>query len=202
MKNEILLDYNNEIKRKKFHLLSFFVPLYYILFPDSVLIFVSLLTFIVIIIDLFRLYFIKKSSLPIIKHLNDTIRPYEKNHLMSATLLVITSLIIILFFSKEISILVISTAAICDTTAAIYGLKYGNIKLLFNKTFEGSFAFLISGFILILLLGHIIEFNLDIIFLLIAILIATLVEAITPTQYDNISVPLSMSLILHLFYLS
>ena len=201
MKNEALLNYKNEIKRKKFHLLSFFIPLYYIVFPDSILLFISLLLISILLIDIYRLYFNQNINISIIKHINTTIRPYEKNNLMSATLLVITSFIIIVIFSKEIAITSISIAAICDTSAAIYGLKYGKIKLLFNKTLEGSFIFLITGSILVFLLVYLINIELDIIFLIICVLIASITESITPTKYDNITVPLIMALLMNLFYL-
>ena len=91
--------------------------------------------------------------------------------------------------------------AICDTVAAIYGIKYGKIKLLFNKTLEGSFAFLIVGCILVFVLNYFINTKLDIIFLMICTLIATITESITPTKYDNITVPLFTALLLYLFYL-
>ena len=120
---------------------------------------------------------------------------------MSATLLVITSLLIILIFKREIAITAISMVAICDTIAAIYGMKYGKIKLFFNKTLEGSFAFLLSGCFLVSLLNYFINIELDIIFLIICTLIATITESITPTKYDNITVPLSTALALYIFYL-
>ena len=154
MKNEILLNYKNEIKRKKIHLLSFLIPFYYLLFPDSILLFIVLLVISILAIDIYRLYFNQEINIPIIKHISNTIRPYEKNTLMSATLLAITSLLIILIFKREIAIIAISMVAICDTIAAIYGMKYGKIRLFFNKTLEGSFAFLLTGFFLVFLLNY------------------------------------------------
>ena len=201
MKNEILLNYKNEIKRKKIHLLSFLIPLHYLLFPNSILLFIALLVISILIIDIYRLYFNQKINIPIIKHINNTIRPYEKSTPMSATLLVITSLVIILIFKREIAIIAISMVAICDTAAAIYGMKFGKIKLFFNKTLEGSFAFLLTGCFLVFLLNYFINMGLDIIFLIICTLIATITESITPTKYDNITVPLSTALALYIFYL-
>ena len=197
MKSEKLLNYENEIKRKKFHLLSFFIPLYYIVFPKSILIFISLLLIFIITIDIYRLYFKQNINLPIIRHINTTIRPYEKNSLMSATLLVIISFIIILTFKKEIAIISISIASICDTIAAIYGLKHGRTKLLFNKTLEGSFSFLITGCFLVFLLNYIMGLSLNIIYLIISLFAASIIEAITPTKYDNITVPLIAAVTMH-----
>ena len=201
MKNEILLNFDNEIKRKKFHLLSFFIPIYYLLWPNSILLFISLLSISIITIDIYRLYFKKNINLPILRLINSTIRSYEKDSPMSATLLVFTSLLIIIFFKSDIAIIAISIASICDTIAAVYGMKYGKIKLLFNKTLEGSFAFLITSFLLVFLLNYLTSSNLDIVYLMICSLLATITESVTPTKYDNVTVPFVVSISMQIFYL-
>ena len=201
MKNEILLNFDNEIKRKKFHLLSFFIPIYYLLWPNSILLFISLLSISIITIDIYRLYFKKNINLPILRLINSTIRSYEKDSPMSATLLVFTSLLIIIFFKSDIAIIAISIASICDTIAAVYGMKYGKIKLLFNKTLEGSFAFLITSFLLVFLLNYLTNSNLDIVYLMICSLLATITESVTPTKYDNVTVPFVVSISMQIFYL-
>ena len=201
MKNEILLNFDNEIKRKKFHLLSLLIPLYYLLWPESILLFITLLLICIIAIDIYRLYIKRNIDFPILKLINSTIRPYEQNSLMSATLLVIVSFIIIVFFNRDIAIISISIVSLCDTTAAVYGIKYGKIKLCFNKTLEGSFAFLITSFLLVFLLNHFINSNLDIIILMICSLLATVTEAITPTKYDNLTVPLVASISMYVLNL-
>ena len=201
MKNEILLNFDNEIKRKKFHLLSLLIPLYYLLWPESILLFITLLLICIIAIDIYRLYIKRNIDFPILKLINSTIRPYEQNSLMSATLLVIVSFIIIVFFNRDIAIISISIVSLCDTTAAVYGIKYGKIKLCFNKTLEGSFAFLITSFLLVFLLNHFINSNLDIVILMICSLLATVTEAITPTKYDNLTVPLVASISMYVLNL-
>ena len=118
---------------------------------------------------------------------------------MTATYLVLTSFFIILFFNREFSILAISIASICDAMAAIFGMKYGKIKILHNKTLEGSLAFIISGLIVICILTMILSFKLDIIYLIFILIISCIIEAMTPSQYDNITTPLSVCLISSLF---
>ena len=41
----------------------------------------------------------------------------------------------------QIAITSLFIASISDTCAALYGQKYGKIKLFYNKTLEGSYAF-------------------------------------------------------------
>jgi dolichol kinase len=201
MKSEILLNFDNEIKRKKIHLLSFFIPIYYLLWPNSILLFIALLLISIIAIDIYRLYSNKNINLPFLRLINSTIRLYEKDSPMSATLLVFTSFLIIVFFKSDIAIIAISIASICDTIAAVYGMKYGKIKLLFNKTLEGSFAFLITSLLLVFLLSYFTNSNLDIIYLMICSLLATIAESVTPTKYDNVTVPLVVSISMQIFYL-
>ena len=198
MKNAVLLNFDNEIKRKKFHLLSFFVPVYYLLWPNSILVFITLLSIFVLAIDMYRMYFKKDINLPVLHLINSTIRPYEKKGPMSATLLVLVSLFIIIFFKKDIAIISISIASICDTAAAVYGMKYGKIKLLFNKTLEGSFVFLITSCILVFILNYFLNSNLDMVFLMVCSLLAAITESITPTKYDNVTVPLVASFLLYI----
>jgi len=155
----------------------------------------------IITIDIYRLYFKKNINLPILRLINSTIRSYEKDSPMSATLLVFTSLLIIIFFKSDIAIIAISIASICDTIAAVYGMKYGKIKLLFNKTLEGSFAFLITSFLLVFLLNYLTSSNLDIVYLMICSLLATITESVTPTKYDNVTVPFVVSISMQIFYL-
>ena len=58
-----------------------------------------------------------------------------------------------------------------DSAAAIIGKKYGKTKI-FNKTLEGSFAFLITSFIIVIFFIPDIDFT----FPMIAILVSTIVE--------------------------
>jgi len=194
-----LLDYRNEIKRKKFHLLSIFIPIFYILYPDGILYFVFLLSLILLTIDFFRIFSNSKLNTFYEKFLKDMTRGYESKRPMTATYLVLTSFFIILFFNKEFSILAISIVSICDAMAAIFGMKYGTIKILHNKTLEGSLAFMISGLMIIFILTMILSFKLDIMYLIFILIISCIVEAITPGKYDNISTPISISIISSIF---
>ena len=195
-----ILDYNNEIKRKKIHLLSFFIPMFYIFFPSYIFPFIGTLVFLVLSIDLSRLLFPNSGYNFIFNnYLNNVRREYEKNNLLSATILILISAIIILFFDKNTAIIAISLASISDSFAAIIGLKYGKIKTVNNKTFEGFGGFFISSLLIIGFLIIIININIDIILLIFICFVTSIIETLTPTKYDNITVPLSAALLISLF---
>ena len=99
MKNyNIIINNTNESKRKKIHLLSCIIPLFYILLPHKILFFISLVVTVVLIIDCCRLYTNLKINYLFKKYLLNTIRNYEKNNLLSATILIISFFFIILIF--------------------------------------------------------------------------------------------------------
>ena len=97
MNSTIILSYQNEVKRKKFHLMSSFLPIYYFL-PESIIFFSLFLFISVLLIDIYRIKFNKIPNIPFVKNIKNTIRPYEQNNFMSATLLCFTAFIIIIFF--------------------------------------------------------------------------------------------------------
>ena len=107
---------------------------------------------------------------------------------MSATLLSFTSFIIIIFFEMQIAITSLFIASISDTCAALYGQKYGKIKLFIIKRLKVVMHFYFEYFLMYFLLTFGVV-NIDLIFLFIISLIATIVESLTPTKLDNMSVP-------------
>ena len=186
----------NEFKRKKIHLFSFIIPLWYIFFPLNISIFTSIILSLVLFIDLSRLYTNIKINNFFNFYLSNTIRNYEKKQLLSATYLIISFFFIVHFFENNIAIYSMSFASICDASAAIIGIKYGRILNHLNKSIEGSLAFLVTGLFIILAYSSILYIDIDIIYLIICIFLVTLVEFFTPSKYDNISVPFSSAIIL------
>ena len=188
-----ILSYNNEINRKKLHLLSLGLPVFYILFPAKIYFFTLAVFISVLAIDILRIY-----KLYEFESLKKVIRSYEKNTFMTATYLIMISTFIIFFFNKEIAIYSLIIASICDTSAAIYGIKYGKVKLLNCKSLEGSLLFILTGFISILIAFFIIDGNTSVALPLFAVIFASFIEHVTPGKYDNITVPLSVALFLKL----
>ncbi|MBI72063.1 MAG: hypothetical protein CMG61_01160 [Candidatus Marinimicrobia bacterium] len=199
MNNTRILSYQNEVKRKKFHLMSSLLPIYYYFLPESIIMFSLFLFLSVLSIDIYRMKFNKIPNIPFVKNIKNTIRPYEENNFMSATLLCFTAFVIIIIFEMQIAITSLFIASISDTCAALYGQKYGKIKLFYNKTLEGSYAFFISSMSLIYILLTFNVVDIDLTYLLIVSLTATIVESLTPTKLDNMSVPICVSLSMFLF---
>jgi len=106
---------------------------------------------------------------------------------------------------------------ISDTLASVIGKKYGKRKINLpwvntTRTLEGSLAFFISGFILcffsFMFLGvtnpitqsHI-SFEAALLYSLITSILATIIELISPSTWDDLTVPILTTLIIFLITL-
>ncbi len=97
-------------------------------------------------------------------------------------------------YSSPVSIVVVSTLAFGDGTADIVGRKLNRMKfkIFAEKSVPGSLTMLVSSLISCILFLVIFGYLLDSLLLLsiIAILAGTGAEALSPSEVDNISVPL------------
>ena len=186
--NNSLLTYKQEVYRKIHHLSSLFIPLimYYISDTKSLL-FISGCLLLALLIDFGRnrVLFIKKLF-------NYTLKPvtrsYETNFL-SASYMIISFFVITLFFQTSIIITAMILSIVADTTAALFGMKLGKVKLFYSKTLEGSYIFFLTSY-LILYFSNINLSNFDII---IIAFLAMIVELISPTKFDNFTLPIATS---------
>ena len=189
--NKLLgLSYKNELFRKLIHLLSITFPVFYLFNTKAnTLYFLILCLALILIIEFSRK---KKSAISILfnKYLGNVVREYEKNSLMSATYLTASAFLTIILFDKNIAILALLIGCICDTNAALFGMKFGKIYFYNNKSLEGTFAFIFSGLIILFFYNIYIQSELYIIGI-IAVIIASITEHVTPTKFDNLTIPLS-----------
>ena len=187
------LSFNNEVYRKLFHISSIIIPLVYIFLEfNYFIIFLLTSTFFLISINLNYNKFINMISPKV--NLDFVIRNYEKNSFWSASYMIITFLLVTCIFPKDVAVLSMIIGSICDPLAGLFGQKYGKIKLIHNKTLEGTYIFIISSFLIVSYFKGTISS-----FLLIICLLIALTELITPMKYDNVSIPI-VSSILFIFY--
>ncbi len=89
-----------------------------------------------------------------------------------------------------------------DGLAAVIGKAYGKHKLAFGKSIEGSITMFIASFIVVFLVSSFTQsVQVSLILALGVSALATIVELITPKGLDNLSVPLSTSLIFYILLL-
>ena len=188
------LSFKRELGRKSFHLTAIIIPVIYMLMDNYYIFFymISLLSFLILFLE-----FMKKCNLTVWNIFNNIfgsfIRSYEHEKLLGSTYMIISFLIISLFFNKTIVIASMLICIISDAFAAIFGIKYGRLKTINNKTLEGSYAFLLSTIIILFSAN----FNLTFSEVFIISYFITIIESLTPMEYDNFTVPLFSSIFLY-----
>ncbi len=187
------LSFSNEIYRKIFHISSLIIPLIYIYTNFfNFIIFLTISTACMFIININYNMILRLIDSKI--NLDFIIRDYEKKSLWSASYMILTFLLLSIIFPKNIAIISMMLASVCDPLAGLFGQKYGKIKIIHNKTLEGTYIFIVSAFLLVSLYLHTVSSYL----LIICILIA-LTELITPMKYDNVTIPIASSLIFTIY---
>lgn len=89
-----------------------------------------------------------------------------------------------------------------DGFAAVIGTAFGKHKLAFGKSIEGSLTMFIVSYLVVLFISvMLMPISMALIVALGVAALATVVELVTPKGLDNLSVPLSTSLIFYLLLL-
>ncbi len=188
-----LLNYKNEIYRKFIHLGSLLFPIIYF-FTDYIffITFLSCISAIIFMINKNYINFFSKYTF-FRYFISDVIRKYESSSLWGATYLIIGFLFITFFFDKNIVIASMIIASISDSLAAVLGIKYGKIRIFNDKSIEGFYIFIISTFSILYL-----TISINVIYLLITSLIIAITELLTPTKYDNLTIPIVSSIAIYI----
>ena len=118
-------------------------------------------------------------------------RPHENNKLSGASWVFIGSAVTIVLFNEKVAIISLLTMSLSDSAAAIIGIGYGRTKL-FNKSLEGSIAFIITTTLIVFSLSPTL-FIVNIF----TVFAATLIELFsTPLLNDNLLIPLATGTVL------
>ena len=185
-----------ELLRKSIHLIfSSIVPLIYLFFNIPKIWMIILLgigSVVIIIIDLGRSRDGWLSKIFAI-FFNKMLRTHELHgKLTGASYVLIGAFILVTLFPKEIAILALLFTAIGDTAAALYGRRFGKIKI-WDKTLEGSIVGLIFCFIIALFfpqIPNIVKFS--------GAVAAMLIELLPINIDDNLRIPLFSGFIMYI----
>lgn len=115
----------------------------------------------------------------------------SKRFIIAPLLLAIPILFALIFFPVDIAYPAILTVTISDAFATLIGISFGKTKIFGNKTLEGSFAFFILTFLILL-------FFVNIFLAALIALITSLVELFSK-NFDNATIPLAVIFLLVLF---
>jgi dolichol kinase len=130
------------------------------------------------------------------RYLSFIYRKKEKGKISSLLLFLVASFLTILFFAKDIAILVLLFLIFGDLAAFFIGTAFGKIRIFNGKSLEGSFAFLVCCLFVGLVSLNFLD--LDLFIVILGAVVATIVESI-PIGEDNLTVALITALVLSTF---
>ena len=183
------ISYRNELKRKIIHISSGIIPICTFLYDKTIILNpLILFTMIFVLIDILK---INVNQIKIIyKYIFQSIsRETEIDKLTGASYVLIGYTSILIIFPKNIAVFSMFILCFSDTLAALFGRKFGKIKV-GNKSLEGLFAFIFSG----LLISCIFQ-SIPFFIRFASVIFAGLIELNSIKINDNITIPWTVSII-------
>lgn len=192
------ITFKGELIRKGIHLVSMSIPVMYFYVTRSTAIAILLpVTIFFLAVDMSRHY------VPAVHHIvarlfDPILRPHERKSglLSGATYVFISALFCVLVFPKLITITAFSILIVSDASSALIGRRLGRHKFL-DKSLEGSIAFVVTAFIVVLVTpkaGAGSLFGIEFAIGAIAAVLGGIAEAGSASSHldDNLSVPLTV----------
>ena len=198
------ITFSGELLRKMLHLGSLSIPVVYYFISRNLAIEILLpITVFSIFIDVSR-HYIPAIARMVSRLFDKIIRPHERQNglLSGATYVFISALFCVFIFPKLITITAFSILIVSDASSALVGRAFGRHRL-FDKSLEGTLAFIVSAWIVILLTPKVGPVPMEYVIAAIAAVIGGLAEAASVTLHldDNFSVPVSIGFVMWGLYL-
>ncbi|HTX17554.1 MAG TPA: dolichol kinase [Bacteroidota bacterium] len=189
--------------RKGIHLSSLSIPIiYYFISRTEGLLLLVPLTLLCLSIDLLRHYhaptarvFYRAFGALLRKHEHDE----KVKRLSGASHVLISATLCVLIFPKLITITSFAILIVSDSAAALVGRRFGSRRFL-SKSVEGSAAFFLSALVVIAATPKISTGVGEYLIAAFAAAVGTVVEALPVNIDDNLSIPISVGLIMWILY--
>ncbi len=177
------IPYSAEVKRKLVHLCSLSIPVGIWFLPKTTAVWVLGIAFAgSVVVDILR------HTLPVDirwwRQLVVLFRPKEKGKLSGSSYLLLAALLLVIFFSREVTALSLTYMVVGDVAGALVGRRFGRHSL-FDKTWEGSIAFFLACLVFSPLVP-----SLPFWVKLSAAAVAAIIEFLPIKLDDNLTVPL------------
>lgn len=189
------ISFSGELVRKGIHVVSLSIPIlyYYVTRPTALAILVPFALF-SFVVDFGR-HYVGAIQRLVGKIFDPILRPHERKSglLSGATYVLVSAVFCVLVFPKLITITAFSILIVSDASSALIGRKFGRHRF-FDKSLEGSLAFLLSAWIVILLTPKAGHDPIELAIAAIAAAVGTVAEAASASTRldDNLSVPVSI----------
>jgi dolichol kinase len=187
--------YGVEFVRKGIHLVSLSIPIVYAFISRS-----TALTILIPLALLFAATDFWRHRHPGLRtayqrHFGWLLRSHERDQgrkrLNGATYVLLSACLCVMIFPKVVVLTAFPILIISDTAAALVGRRFGRHAFL-NKSLEGAGAFLTSGLLVVAFAPKIAYFPGEYLVGAVAALTGTVVESLSITIDDNLSIPLAV----------
>jgi dolichol kinase len=170
--------------RKLFHLTGSIIPAIYLLTDKQTALMVTAAIFVVdVILEMLRLKGFMK-----VPFIEKNMKKEESNRLSGSFFYILSGLITITFFEKNIAISSLFILSIADPLSSLLGSRFGRVHL-FGKSLEGTMTFFAASFLIL----RVFSFSLPI--AVAGAFIASLTELFSSRPIDdNLSIPLVTAL--------
>jgi len=156
MQKKTDIPYKQELMRKAIHLCSLLIPVLYIPMskPTALKILIPI-TLVAVLSDVLRNYIAPARNF-FKTHFGSMMREHELDEsrfiLSGATYVLLAACVSLIIFPKIIAITAFSILIVSDLSAALIGRKFGRHRF-FDKSLEGTSAFIISAIIIVIIIG-------------------------------------------------
>lgn len=196
---------SSELVRKMIHLSSVLISIFYAYSDQATVLWILIpLTVISVFFDYGR-HYSKVLNTFVNLLFGSILREHEKDSsrklLSGATYVLISAILCIVIFPKVIAIAAFTILIICDTAGALFGRRFGKHSF-FDKSREGSIAFIVTGIIVVFLTPKITNSVGEIAIGIAGVIAAGIIEAASTRLKldDNFSIPLSAGIVMWLGY--
>jgi len=189
-----------ELKRKIIHLIGLLIPICYYFFRERdpiAIIILLLLTAIYFFLELLRLTN-KRAQRYFLTHFSSLLRTHEKQKITGTGYYLLSGLLSVSLFKKELAIACLSFLVLGDMFAAIIGTRFGHNKIIAGKSLEGSLACFIVCFVIGLFVAWLFPTYLNLKIIAIGAFTATIVELLPLGLDDNLTIPLISGLVMEI----
>jgi dolichol kinase len=203
LQSKATIDYKSEFFRKSIHLCSLSIPTIYF--------FISKQLALEILVPLFLGFFLVDLARFYIKPVQDwfyqwfrwLLRKHETDHatkrLTGATNILLSAIICVMLFPKIITVNAFAILIISDITSALFGRRFGRRRFM-QKSLEGALSFFVSAAVVVFIAPKVQGLPMEYGIGLAAAAVGAVVEAASTKIDDNLSVPLSIGLVMWALY--
>jgi dolichol kinase len=190
------------LKRRKFFRIGAGIvfPLVYYFSPNKIIVEMLLLYLLGIMTTLEVMRYISPNLWRTIAEHSKGILKVRQGMITGTTALLISNIIVIAFFNKQVAIVSLVYMLFGDTASAVIGTKYGKVKI-GDKSLEGSLAFFITTMVIALIFSQWTGIHIHLIILIFGAIAATITEALPIEINDNLTVALAAAIVMQIFVL-